>query len=480
MPKGLMTLFFSEMWERFCYYGMRGLLTLYLMESFMKGEDQAYTIYGTYAALIYASPVLGGRIADKFLGYKNAVILGGILMSIGEFLILGGSEHWLYLGMGALVIGNGFFKANVSTIVGKLYKDNDPRRDSGFTIFYIGINLGALLATTIVAEIGSKLGYKYGFALAGIGMIIGAATFVLGHKPFADKITPPDPEKLYKKRVGPFNLFHLIIAGSVLAVPIIYFLISNNRIVGWLLGATAIYVAYTLLDAGIKGGKILLHRMIVFIILLVFNVFFWSCYEQTGTSLTVFAKQNVDRHIFGWEMAAPTTQFFNPFFILIFGSLFSLLWIKLSKMNRNPSIPKKFGLAIIQLGLGFLMVQVGALFVHDSLVPLFTLIFLYLLHTTGELCISPIGLSMVTKLAPKNMAGTMMGAWFLSWAAANYLAGQLATLTGSDQKLEAIPKAESLATYLRVFSTIGLVAVGIGILLLILSRPLNKLMHGVE
>jgi len=480
-PRGLAVLFFSEMWERFCYYGMRGLLTLYLIDVLLKGDKEAFAIYGAYTALVYAGPVLGGRIADKILGYKYAVILGGIMMSIGEFLILGGTDHWLFFGMGAIVIGNGYFKANVSTIVGKLYGDNDPRRDSGFTIFYIGINIGALLATTVVAEIGMKFGFQYGFALAGLGILGGAVIFMTGNHIFADKIAPPNPEKLFKKLFGPVNLLHIVIFASFLAVPVIYILIRYNQVVGYLLAATAIWVIYTLIAAGVKGGKILLQRMMVFIILLCFNIVFWSCFEQAGTSLTVFARQNINRNILGWEMSAPTTQFFNPFFIMVLGSLFSVMWVWLDKIKRNPNIPAKFGFAIIQLGLGFLMVQLGNLFAHNYLMPLITLVLLYLLHTTGELFISPIGLSMVTKLAPKNMAGTMMGAWFLSWAAANYVAGSLAKLTGAGGEGGTLPPpSESYSTYLEIYTKTGLIAVGIGVLLLILSKPLNKMMHGVK
>jgi POT family proton-dependent oligopeptide transporter len=480
-PEGLAVLFFSEMWERFCYYGMRGLLVLYLMNGLLKSEDISYGIYGAYTALIYAAPVIGGRIADRILGYKYAVIIGSILMGIGEFLILGGGEHWLYLGMGALVVGNGLFKANVSTIVGKLYNENDNRRDSGFTIFYIGINVGAFLATVVVAEVGMKVGFEYGFALAGLGMLLGGFIFMIGNKLFANKITPPDPEKLHSKVIGPLTQFHLTILGIIAAVPVIYLLVRYNDVVGYLLAATALFVVYTLIMAGVKGDKILLHRMIAFIILLIFNVTFWACFEQAGTSLTVFADRNVDRHILGWEMAAPTTQNFNPLFILIFGSVFSVMWIWLDRIKKNPNIPMKFGFGIIQLGLGFLMVQLGNIFAHDYMMPLVTLVLLYLLHTTGELFISPIGLSMVTKLAPKHLAGTLMGAWFLSWSAANYLASMLAKLTGSGADAGVIPPAsETYGIYLKVFTNTGVIAVGIGILLLILSRPINRLMHGVR
>ena len=227
-PKGLMTLFFSEMWERFCYYGMRTLLTLFLVKSLMMGDSEASLIYGAYTGLVYAAPILGGRMADKYLGYRYAVMLGAILMAIGEFLILGESKEMLYIGMGALIIGNGYFKANISTIVGKLYKDNDPRRDSGFTIFYIGINIGALLATTVVAYVGETFGFNYGFGLAGLGMLLGLFIFWGGRKNYA-AAPGLDIHDLGKKKVlGPLNMVQLITLGSLLLIPLCYVLIMQK------------------------------------------------------------------------------------------------------------------------------------------------------------------------------------------------------------------------------------------------------------
>ena len=431
-PKGLFVLFFSEMWERFCYYGMRALLTLYLIETLLKGDSEAFLIYGTYTALVYAAPVLGGKLADNLLGYRNAVILGGILMAIGEFMILGGTESWLFIGMSAIIIGNGYFKANISSIVGKLYKDGDTtKRDAGFTIFYIGINIGALLATTVCAEVGKTYGYEYGFALAGFGMILGVLTFVIGSKTYAAEAQPPDPVKLNEPWLGPLSRHVVTIIGSVLAIPVLFLLINYNEIMPFLLAGTAIYVVYNLISEGGKDGPVYRDRMVVMIILFVFNIVFWACFEQAGTSLTLFAKRNVNRMIFGWEMGPATTQFFNPAYIIIFGSVFSAMWVALERMKRNPNIPLKFGLGIIQLGLGYLAVLFGALFLSDAyLVPIWTLALLYLLHTTGELFLSPIGLSMVTKLAPARLTGTAMGGWFLSFAFANYVAAIIATATG--------------------------------------------------
>lgn len=442
-PKGLFVLFFAEMWERFCYYGMRGLLTVFLIDVFLKGDTEAFAIYGTYTALVYMAPVLGGKIADKFLGYKNSVILGGILMAIGEFMLLGQTDFWLYLGMAGIIVGNGYFKANISSIVGKLYKDGDARRDSGFTIFYIGINIGALLATTVCVEIGRKLGYEYGFALAGIGMIIGTLIFVFGKNLYQDVAAAPNPEKLKSKVLGPLSQKSVIYILSLALIPVLYMLIQFNQIMPYLLAIVGAYVIYNLLSAAYKedksgeqaveGKQVWLHRMLAMIIIFVFNIAFWACFEQAGTSLTLFARRNVDRVIGGWEMSDATTQFFNPLYIILFGSIFSIMWIKLQQRKINPSIAMKFGLGIIQLGLGYLVVLLGGMFLSEAyLVPLWTLAILYLLHTTGELFLSPIGLSMVTKLAPKKMTGTAMGGWFLSFAFANYAAAVIAMATGSE------------------------------------------------
>lgn len=482
-PPGLYWLFFAEMWERFCYYGMRGLLILYLVKTLGKSDTDSYALYGAYTALVYAVTVLGGKIADQILGYRIAIIMGGILMAIGEFLILGGNEFWLILGMAVIISGNGYFKANISSIVGKLYKDGDPRRDSGFTIFYIGVNLGAFLATTVVAEVGNRYGYDKGFLLAGIGMVLGSIIFVFGQKHYEGQGLPPDKEGLHRPIVGPLSKLHLTILGTLAAVPVFYLLLTNSSVVGYLLLATATYVIYTLIMAGVKGGAVLRDRMTVLVLLMLFNIVFWACFEQAGSSLTLFADRNVNRMFFGYEIGAATTQFFNPFFILIFGSIFSVMWIYLNKIGKNPNIPMKFGLGIIQLGLGYLVIQLAMPFVSaDFQVPLFTLALLYMLHTTGELFISPIGLSMVTKLAPKEMTGTVMGAWFLSIAGANYVAALLAKLTGAEEESgeQVATAADSFNQYVDIYTQMGLITVGIGLLLVIISKPLNKMMHGVR
>lgn len=485
-PNGLMTLFFSEMWERVCYYGMRVLLMLYLVKSLMKGDADAALIYGAYTGLVYAAPILGGQMADKYLGYRNAVLLGALLMAIGEFLILGGTEHFLLIGMGALIVGNGYFKANISTIVGKLYEDNDPRRDSGFTIFYIGINIGALIATTLIAYVGETYGFKYGFALAGFGMLLGLLIFWSGRKSYEAAEGLGLTAEGKQKVAGPLNKAHLVGILSLVLIPVCYFLIMQNSWMDYILLSLFVIISVSMVRAGIKADaennvKIWRDRMIALIVFMIINIAFWACFEQAGTSLTLFADRNVDRNIFGWEMPASMTQFFNPFFIIVFGSLFSIMWVKLSKIGKNPSIPLKFAFGIIQLALGFLVTLIGLKFVNDSYqVPLLTLVILYLLHTTGELFLSPIGLSMVTKLSPKNIAGTAMGAWFLSFAMANYVGGKIAAMTGGHGGDGPADPAKGLETYTEVFSTLGFVLLGLALIIIILNKPLQKLMHGVK
>ena len=389
--------------------------------------------------------------------------------------------------MGALIIGNGYFKANISTIVGKLYEENDPRRDSGFTIFYIGINIGALLATTVVAYIGETYGFKYGFGLAGLGMLLGLVIFWTGRNKYASAPGVDIREEGKKKVLGPLNYVQLITIGSLFLIPLCYILILQNHLMDYILLGLFILISASLIRSGIKedqekGVSIWKDRMIALIIFMIINISFWACFEQAGTSLTLFADRNVDRVIFGWAMPASMTQFFNPFFIIVFGSIFSVMWVKLSKIGKNPSIPLKFCFGIVQLALGFLVTKVGFQFVNESFqVPLLTLVFLYMLHTTGELFLSPIGLSMVTKLSPKSMAGTAMGAWFLSFAIANYVGGKIAAITGghggSD---EAMSIGEGLNQYLEIFSTIGYVLLGIALIIFLLNKPIKKLMHGVE
>jgi POT family proton-dependent oligopeptide transporter len=346
-----------------------------------------------------------------------------------------------------------------------------------------------------VSSIGESLaaswgdsGYLVGFGIAGVGMLIGLAIFILGQPSLDGHGEPADPERL--RKYGP-----LVYGGSVLAIPVLFALLLygtgitflGQDILFWLLCVGLVFVLMNLLVGSMRSGDpVQRDRIIVLFILMVFNVVFWACFEQAGSSLTLFADRNVDRDVFGlFQLGASATQFFNPFFILVFGGIFSVMWVKLDARNLNPNIPMKFGLGIMQLGAGYLLLLVGVgLAGEDAMVPLFVLVFMYMLHTTGELFLSPIGLSMVTKLAPPTMTGAAMGAWFLSWAFSNKAAAALAMLTGAEVDAEGGEKvmtaSESLAQYADVYGTMGWVSLGIGVFLVLASPLLNKLMHGIK
>lgn len=481
-PRGLTLLFFTEMWERFCYYGMRGLLVLYLTKSLLLGDQQAFAVYAAFTALVYMAPVIGGRVSDQILGHKIAIIFGALMMAAGEFMILGATENWLYFGMAAIIVGNGYFKSNISTLVGKLYDKDDERRDSGYTIFYIGVNIGSLLATLVCVWVGERYGFEYGFGLAGIGMLLGILIYWAGRKYYKHLSQPPYPEKIHKRVFGPLTQLHITLLLSICAVPLIYLLVIYNSVIGGLLVLTFLYIVYLLLREGVKGGKIMRDRMLVFIILCLFNIVFWALFEQAGSSLTLFADRNVDRNFLGlFELTAGQTQFFNPFFIIVMGSLFSSLWVWLSKHNLNPSIPAKFGLGMVMLGCGYLVTYFGNAVHSDMyLVPLWIIIAIYFFHTVGELFISPIGLSMVSKLAPPRLGSTLMGAWYLSFSGSNFVAGKLANLTGSTSGAEAVDSAASLFRYIDVYTTFGIIAVATGVIVILLSPKLNRMMHGIK
>ena len=474
-PPGLYMLFFAEMWERFCFYGMRALLTLYMVsEVFSYDDAQATAVYGSYNALIYLTPIAGGILADRMLGYRWAILLGGLLMAVGQFTLVVQQEFFFYAGMAFMVVGNGMFKPNISTLVGRLYPDGDPRRDAGFTIFYIGINVGAFLSTLVCGYFAKSEDWTVGFGIAGVGMLLGLVTFGVGRARLEGHGEPPAPEKL------PANLTKVLL-GSLALVPLVYLLLSEDAAVKILLSVAVVVVLGTLIVTAIREERVMRERMFVLIVLWFFHMMFWMFFEQAGTSLTLFTKRNIDLDIGGWEFPAAWGQFFNPLFILVFGALFTMLWASLGRKGRDPSIPTKFGLAPIQLGLGFYVLVWAAAGVEDTgLVSILILIFCYLLHTTGELCISPVGLSAVTKLAPQRMTGMVMGAWFLSIAAAHKVAAMIAGETGAAGG-EGMTPQETLPIYTDVFWQITLYAVGAGVLIIILGQLfLKRWLHGVN
>ena len=473
------------MWERFSYYGMRALLIFYMTKEFLFGDNAAYGIYGAYTALVYATPLFGGMIADRILGYRKAVVAGGILMALGHFTMAFQNVQVFYFALGLLICGNGFFKPNISTIVGKLYKDGDPRRDSGFTIFYMGINIGAMAAPLLCGLIGETYGWHYGFGLAGIGMVVGLIVFLRGQKYLGGVAEPPNPAELKKPIMPGINQELSVYIGTGVAVLVAWQLVQATKIVGGALSfigvAALAFIVFYMIS---KCNKEERDRLVVVLLLCLFSMVFWAFFEQAGSSINLFTDRNVDRSFFGWEIPASVFQSVNPAFILIFAPIFATIWTKLG--DRQPSTPVKFGLAILQLGLGFGALWMGAkLSAETGMVPLFWLVAGYMLHTTGELCLSPVGLSAVTKLSPARIGGLMMGTWFLATAFSQYIAGLIAMLTGvsGEGAVETgmIPPAtETVMVYGTVFGQICIAAIVVSVLIIAFSPIIKKGMHGTK
>ena len=471
-PPGLYMLFFAEMWERFCYYGMRALLAFYVAATFATGEGGAALTYGAYTSLVYATGILGGWAADKMLGAQRAVILGGIMMAAGEFLLMVPTQVCFMGGLALMVIGCGLFKPNISNIVGKLYAPGDTRRDQGFVIFYMGINLGAFIAPLICGYIGETYGWRWGFMTAGLGMLLGIGTFAGGLGRLQGKGSVPAG----KEGFAPVLQILIMWAGLGLAI---YFLLGKQD---WMFGVMATLmgaVVAVLLGIAFTRERVERDRMIGLTILLFANMFFWALFEQAGSSLNFFAKNCTDRMIFGWEMPASWFQSVNAVCIISFAPLFVQLWRRLDKSRKNPSIPVKFGLGILPLGLGFgvLILGISMAGAEATRISMFWLILLYALHTVGELCISPVGLSAMTKLAPPSMSGMVMGAWFMSIAVGNYSAGKLAEAVGSAGGAEGVAK---LGDYVSVYSPAMYASFGVGVFFLIISPLVNRMLHGVR
>jgi len=479
-PTGLFVLFFAELWERFCYYGMRALLALYVVQQFNVPQDQASLSYGAFTALVYALGVFGGSVADKILGYRRSIVLGGLLMAIGEFCLLVPTQNMFLLGLAVMVVGNGLFKPNISTLVGKLYKQGDPRRDGGFTIFYMGINLGAFLAPIACQWISMQFGengqpdYRYGFMAAGIGMLLGLVAFGAGAKHLRGHGLPP------AGREGMGSIIQVTI-GCIVCVPLIYFLLSKKDLVGYSLLALGAGIVAYLLYIAFQGDRVIRHRMFALLLLLLCNIAFWASFEQAGNSLNFFAQNHIiDLQLGSWVMPFEWFQSVNAIFIVALGPIFSAMWVWLDRSNLNPSIPLKFGLGLLQVGLGFMLLLAGIGGADaQGQVPWTFLTGLYLIHTTGELCISPVGLSMVTKLAPPQITGMVMGAWFVSIALANYAAGLFSKIAG-EASVGATGGVEALGGYQSAFVPIVWMTMIVGGLLALFSPLVNKLMHGVK
>ena len=478
-PKGLYVLFFAEMWERFSYYGMRALLIFYLVKHWLFAEPKAYLIYGAYTSLVYITPVLGGYLADRYLGQRKAVLFGAILLTIGPFLMAIGGQggqsdptiNIFWLALAIIIVGSGFLKANISVIVGQLYPRTDPRRDGAYTIFYMGINTGAATGAIIAGWLGEKVGWAYGFGATGVGMLLGLIVFMWGKPLLEGHGEAPDPERLRKPVFGiPFEW--LLYGLSIASVAVIWTLIQYQGVVGAiLLGSGLVLLLYILLVALFRLPPDDRDRIFAIIFLIALQPLFWGLFEQAGSSLNLFTDRYVDRA----GVPASLFQSINPIYIILLGPVFAWLWQALGRRGLEPSTPFKFGLGIIQLGGGFLVLVWGAHLVGiDNPTPVIFIFLIYLLHTTGELCLSPVGLSAMNRLAPAHMASLIMGAWFFATAGGNFVAGMIARATGSEGGGGAELAKE---TVLSVYQQIGLVAVAIGVGVILVSPFVKRLMH---
>ena len=481
-PKGLFVCFATEMWERFSYYGMRALLILYLTKHWEFTDATSYLIYGAYTSLVYIMPVFGGMLADQILGSKKAVTYGAILLVFGHLgMTVESNEQIFYLSLALIVSGVGFLKPNISTMVGALYEEGDPRRDSGFTIFYMGINIGAFTATLLCGYLGEQVGWAYGFGAAGIGMLFGLIIFLWGQKYLEGLAEPPSNKYLQKMNGISYESWAYI--SGIFMVLVTWFLVQNSQLVGQLLGGFgAIFIGAWLLYALFRCAPDERDRLIVVGILILFSLIFWALFEQAGSSLNILTDRGVNRVIFGWEVPASMFQSLNAGFIFTIAPLFAMLWIALAKRNMEPSTPIKFSIGIIFVGLGFLALVYGMSSSEGLQTGVFWIILIYLLHTLGELCLSPVGLSSVTKLSPQRIVGFMMGMWFFASAAGNYVAGLIARATSSDSSgvSNDVFDLTQKQSFMDVYTDVGLMAIGCGIFLAILTPILKKLMHGAN
>ena len=476
-PKGLYMLFFAEMWERFSYYGMRALLIFYLTKHWLFADDKSNLIYGAYTSLVYITPVLGGYLADRYLGQRKAVLFGGILLMIGHFLmafeglqgitdpVVKQADPFINVFWSALafiIVGSGFLKANISVMVGQLYSLTDTRRDGAYTIFYMGINLGAAIGTILVGYLGETIGWPFGFGLAGIGMLAGLIVFVLGRKSLRGAGEPP--VRADGSQVSDTTLYGIGLA----AVAVIWALVQYQDVIQTLLIISGIALLGYVLYEAFKLDKEPRERIFAILFLIALNPLFWGLFEQAGGSINLYTDRFVDR------AGVPATLFqsINPIYIIMLAPLFAALWVILGKRGMEPSAPAKFGLALLQVGAGFLVFVWGANSVGaEAMTPVIFVFLLYLLHTTGELCLSPVGLSAMNRLAPSYMASLIMGAWFYMTAVGNFVAGKIGEATGGHEG--EMTKESTLAIY----DKIGWISVGVGVIVLALSPIVKRWMH---
>ena len=479
-PRPLWMLFMTEFWERFSFYGMRWALTLYIVAQFYNGdpsgEAPANRTYGAYLALVYAAGLFGGYIADRLIGHQRSILTGAIVMGAGLFVMMIPNQQIFVLGLALVIIGNGLFKPNISTMVGELYAQGDYRRDAGFTIFYMGINAGALISPIITDWLASVItgtpmvqNYKVVFAAAGFGMALSYVWFWFGRRQLQGIGEPP-------QGAGTTRTLGLVALYLVIGVPVVYFLFAlGATALAWILGILFIGLAVMLLMEGIREGAVARDKVIAMLIIFVFNVLFWMFFEQAGSSFNFLAEKIVHRDFGAWEFPVAWFQSVNSLAIIALAPIIAWIWVRMGQRNVEPSIPRKFGLGLIGNGFAFLLLMYALTHLVDgqSKIPFWTLFMVYVIQSVGELCLSPIGLSMVTKLAPPRYVAFAMGGWFLSVANGNNLSGIFA---GEVSGETGMTTASALSGYTFGFWSL----IGAGVLLFLIGPLINKLMHGVR
>jgi amino acid/peptide transporter (Peptide:H+ symporter), bacterial len=482
-PKQLYLLFFAEMWERFSFYGMKGLLLLYMTSQLHYDDPKGYAILGSYAALVYTMPMLGGFMADRFIGYQRAVMFGGILMTIGHFVLALPNNWSFFYGMAFIICGNGFFKPNISSLVGTLYGENDPRRDSGFSIFYMGINIGAAIGGFLCVYIGTEVNWHYGFGLAGVFMLIGIVVFAIGKKSLGNRGFPPNKEALNKNIAGFIKPEWLIYGGTLLVLPLVVMLFHNYGVMDYIMFGLGIISLVYVLSIGMKLEKEAKYKLFAALVMIVFSIVFWAVYEQNAGSMNLLAKRNSQMKIFGFDLNGPAiNNFLPPGWVIVLTLLIAPLWPWLARRGKEPSTPLKFAISFIFLGIGFYVFYLGCVAHVDSgVIPLWPFLLGYMFIILGELCISPIGLSMITKLSPAKMVAMLMGIWFFASAIGEFLAGKIGSLMSVPPEVLAKndPKL-SLPYYGDVIQQIGIVSAAIGVLLLFTVPFLKRWMGNIH
>ncbi|HVT32916.1 MAG TPA: peptide MFS transporter [Rhodanobacteraceae bacterium] len=479
-PRPLWMLFMTEFWERFAFYGIRWALVLYIVAQFhagaSSGEAPANRTYGAYLALVYAGAIFGGYVADRILGYQRSILLGAIIMSAGLFAIAWPEQHVFEFGLATIIVGNGLFKPNISTMVGKLYGVGDTRRDAGFTIFYMGINLGAFVAPILTGILANRMfgseampSYKVVFIASGVGMLLSFLWFWFGRRQLGEIGRPPAANP------GRQNVLYVLI-GALVAIPVTYSLLAMGAdVLAWILGVMFVGLCVLLLVEGIREGAVQRDKAIAMLIIFAFNVVFWCFFEQAGSSFNFLAQNIVDRAFGGWTFPVAWFQSVNSLAIIALAPLIAVIWVWLGRRNREPSIPRKFGLGLIFNGLAFLLLMFALSRLVDDAgkIPFWTLFMVYVIQSVGELCLSPIGLSMVTKLAPVRLVGFGMGGWFLSTGIGNNLSGIFAGVVSGESGMTT---QSALTGYTFGFWSL----VGAGVLLFVIGPLINRLMHGVR